>query len=73
MFGRRLNGFEDYHLNKKIVPLSREERLEARQKWIKKLDLLVNDIWLLIKEVGKVAGKKRNDQGNDSTSGVSQS
>ena len=41
------------------MPLSKEERLEARREWIEKLDLLVNDIWPLIKKVGRRQWEKR--------------
>ena len=64
MFGRRMNGFEDYRSNENVVALSREEQAKAEKEWIEKLDLLANDIWPLISRVGEEVGFKRNARGN---------
>ena len=65
MFGRRMNGFEDYCLHEETAPLNEKELKESRREWIKKMDELANDIWPLISKVGKEAGEKRCARGNE--------
>ena len=65
MFGRRMNGFEDYRLHEETAPLNKREMEKLRREWIRKMDELANDIWPLILKVGKEAGEKRCARGNE--------
>ena len=58
MFGRAMNGFDDY---REVESL---EGAVARKKWEKEIEQLANDIWPLIHQRGEETGYKSNKRGN---------